>query len=87
MTRTISQEEFATSAPELLQAVGDQTILIERDGKTVAALVSAEQYESTREARGRRAIAAMNRLSDAIEASGATEQELKELEAALDRKA
>ena len=74
MTRTVSQEEFANSAPALLQAVGQQTILIERGGKTVAALVSAEQYESTREARAR-------------EPSEATPEELQDLERALDRKA
>ena len=86
MTRTVSQEEFANSAPDLLQAVGQQTVLIEQDGRTVAALVSIEQYESTREARAERAIRAMNRLGDYLH-SVATPEELKELERALDRKA
>lgn len=86
MTRTISQEEFAKTAPDLLQAVGQQTILIERGGRTVAALVSAEQYESTREARAERAIRAMHRLGDYLH-TVATPEELKELERALDRKA
>ncbi len=86
MTRTISQEEFANSAPALLQVVGQQTILIEQDGKTVAALVSAEAYESTREARAEKAIRAMNRLGEYLH-TVATPEELRDLEKALDRKA
>ena len=86
MTRTVSQEEFTNSVPDLLQVVGQQTILIEQGGKTVAALVSAEQYESTHEAQTEKAIQAMHRLGDYLH-SVATPEELRELEKALDRKA
>jgi hypothetical protein len=87
MTRAISVDEFLAKAPQTLSSVGDDSFVI-RDGETfVAALVGEKDFEAIRQARGRKAIAAMNRLSDAIDASGATEKELKELERALDRKA
>ena len=87
MMREISKEEFIAAAPELLSSVGNDLFIIQQGEQFVAALVGEEEFRRLREARGQRAIAAMHRLSDAIEASGATEEELKELEAALDRKA
>jgi hypothetical protein len=87
MMRAITREEFLATAPETLAAVGDNAFIIREGEKFVAAIVGEKDFEAIRGARGRRAIAAMNRLSDAIEASGATEEELADLEKALDRKA
>jgi hypothetical protein len=87
MTRAITKEEFLASAPQTLAALGDDTFVIEQDGNFVAALVSQKDFEAIRRIRGQRAIAALNRLRDAIAASGATHEELLELEKALDRKA
>jgi PHD/YefM family antitoxin component YafN of YafNO toxin-antitoxin module len=86
MTRAISQEEFVESASDLVQVVGQQTVFIEKDGKPVAAIVSIAEYESTREAKAERAIAAMWAFREQMQASATTE-ELEELERALDRKA
>ena len=82
MTRAISEEEFVQSKAELLKAVGEQTFLIEKDGKPVAALVSMDQYESTREAKAERAIAAMWELRNHMQ-SVATAEELADLEKEL----
>lgn len=87
MTRAISQDEFVATVTQTLASLGEDSLLIEREGAVVAALVPPSDWERLRQMRGQRAIAAMNRLSDAIEASGATEEELRELEKALDRKA
>ena len=87
MLRAMSKDEFMAAIPDILSSVGEDLVIIEQGQKFVAALVGEKEYRQLREARGRRAIAAMNRLSDAIEASGATEEELRELERALDRKA
>jgi hypothetical protein len=72
---------------QALASLGEDSLLIEREGAVVAALVPAADMERMRQVRGQRALAAMNRLSDAIEASGATEEELCDLEKALGRKA
>lgn len=87
MMREVSKEEFIATAPEILSSVGNDLVIIQQGDQFVAALVGEKEFRQLHEARGRRAIAAMHRLSDALEASGATEEELKELEAALDRKA
>jgi PHD/YefM family antitoxin component YafN of YafNO toxin-antitoxin module len=86
MTRAITEEEFATSKADLLSSVGEQTFLIEKDGRPIAALISISEYESTREARVERAIQAMDALGEYMQ-SVATPEELDELEKALDRKA
>ncbi|MEO7029029.1 MAG: hypothetical protein ABI147_06465 [Acidobacteriaceae bacterium] len=86
MARSISQEEFIDSASDLLQVVGTQTLFIQKDGETVAAIISPAEYESTHEARGERAIRALNAFGEYME-SVATPEELEELEKALDRKA
>jgi hypothetical protein len=87
MTRAISQDEFIASVPEVLSSVSEGPFIIRRGNTFIAALVSEQEFEMIRRAKGERAIAAMNRMSDAIEASGASEEELRELETALDRKA
>ena len=87
MTRAISKEEFLAAVPDILTSMGDDLVVIEQDHQFVAALVGQKEFDQLREARGRRAAAALNRISDALEASGASEQELRELQAALDRKA
>ena len=86
MARAISQEEFVNSASDLLQVVGKQTVFIQKEGNTVAVIVSPAEYESTREARAERAIRAMDRLGEYMQ-TVATPEELDELEKALDRKA
>jgi PHD/YefM family antitoxin component YafN of YafNO toxin-antitoxin module len=55
----IAEEEFELSKTEFVHSVGQQTVLIQRDGETVAVLTSPEQYETTREAKAERAIKAM----------------------------
>jgi hypothetical protein len=87
MTRAISIDRFLATAPETLSSVGDDAFVIRQGEKFVAAIVGEKDFEAIRAARGKRAIAAMNRLSDALEASGASQQELLDLEKALDRKA
>jgi hypothetical protein len=87
MMRAITKDDFLANAQQKLASLGDDLFVIEQDGNFVAALVSEKDFEAIRKVRGQRAIAAMNRLSDAIEASGATKEELLELEKALDRKA
>ncbi len=85
--RSLTKDEFLADAPILLDTVGEDVLIIKQDQTFVAALVSQADFEEIRRARGSRAMAAMRRLSDAIEASGATEDDLRELEKALDRKA
>ena len=86
MTRAISQDEFINSALDLLQVIGQQTLLIQKDGETVAVLLSPQEYESTHEARTERAIQALHAFRGHMQ-SVATPEELDELEKALDRKA
>lgn len=86
IARAISQEEFVNSASDLLQVVGKQTFFIQKEGHTVAVIVSPAAYESTREARAERAIRAMDRLGEYAQ-TVATPEELDALEKALDRKA
>lgn len=86
MTRLITEEEFELSKSEFVRSVGQQTVLIQREGETVAVLTSPEQYETTREAKAERAIKAMWELREHMQ-SVATPEELLELEKALDRKA
>lgn len=85
MARAISQEEFVDSASDLLQVVGKQTLFIQKEGQTVAVLVSPAEYESIREARAQRAIQAMMNLREHMQAV-ATPEELEELERDLERK-
>ena len=85
MTRAITEEEFVGSGPELLESVGKQTLLIQKDGKPFAALISMSEYESTREARAEKAIAAMEAFQRHMQQLG-TPEELENLEKALDRK-
>ncbi len=53
----------------------------------MAALVSERDYMDLRKLRVQRVKAALDSLGDAIAASGASEEELRELERALDRHA
>ncbi len=87
MMREVSKEEFIAAMPDLLNSVSKDLVVIQQGTQFVAALIGEKEFQQLREARGQRAIAAMDRISDAIEASGTSEQELEELEAALDRKA
>ena len=82
MTRTIAQDEFVRADSDLRDAVGKQTVFLERDGKPVAAIVSIEQYESTREAKAERAIPAMKAFGEHMKAV-ATPEELEALEKEL----
>ena len=86
MSRVVLQEELIGNDPELAQVLGRETVLVQRDGETVAVIVSLAEYESTREARAERAIRAMDRLGEYMQ-TVATSEELDELEKALDRKA
>ncbi len=51
MTRAVTEEEFELSKSDFVKSAGQQTVLIKRDGETVAVLTSPEQYETTREAK------------------------------------
>jgi len=82
MTRTVSVEEFEQSKDELVKAAARQTVLIQRDGETVAVLTSPEQYETTREAKAQKAIDAMWAFRNHMQ-SVATPEELRELEKEL----
>jgi PHD/YefM family antitoxin component YafN of YafNO toxin-antitoxin module len=86
MTRAVTEEEFELSKSDFVRSAGQQTVLIKRDGETVAVLTSPEQYETTQEAKAERAIQAMWALREEMQAI-ATPEELIELEKALDRKA
>jgi hypothetical protein len=87
MTRSISQDEFLAATADTLAAARSDSFVISKDGEFVAALVSERDYVELRKLRAQRVASAMNRISDAIEASGASEAELLELEKALDRHA
>jgi hypothetical protein len=85
MTRDISQEQFLAATADTLAAARSDSFVISKDGEFVAALVNERDYADLRRLRVQRAIEAMNSISDAIEASGASYEELLELEKALDR--
>ena len=87
MTRDISQDEFLAATADTLAAARSDSFVISKDGEFVAALVSERDYVELRKVRAQRVAAAMDRISDAIEASGASETELLDLEKALDRHA
>ena len=78
-------DEFLASVPEALAAVRQNSLVIRQGDKFVAALVSEEEYGLLHEKRGQRALAALARFQDTIAASGASDEELKDLERELDR--
>jgi PHD/YefM family antitoxin component YafN of YafNO toxin-antitoxin module len=82
MTRTVSEEEFAKSQSELLKSVGRHSVIIQKNGETLGVLVSAEQYETTHEAKAERAIKAMHEFAKHMQ-SVTTPEELDELEKEL----
>jgi hypothetical protein len=87
MTRDISQDEFLATTADTLAAARSDSFVISKDGEFVAALVSERDYVDLRKLRAQRVMASLDRLSNAIESSGASEDELRELEKALDRHA
>ena len=86
MTRAITEEEFVKSQATFLAEVGQQTLLIQKDGETVAVLVSPKEYESARKAKVDRAIQAMHAFGEHMQ-SVTTPEELDELEKELHARA
>jgi hypothetical protein len=87
MTRSISQDEFLATTADTLAAARNDSFVISNHGEFVAALVSERDYVELRKLRAQRVAASMDRISEAIESSGASGTELLELEKALDRHA
>jgi hypothetical protein len=87
MVRDISQDQFLAATADTLAAARSDSFVISKDGEFVAALVSERDYVDLRRLRSQRVSKAMDAISDAIDASGAGEADLKELEKALDRHA
>lgn len=87
MTRSISQDEFLAAPADTLAAVRNDSFVISNGGEFVAALVSEREYVELRKLRAQRVADAMDRISNAVESSGADEAQLLELEKALDRHA
>ena len=86
MSRVVLEKELIGKDPELAQVLGRETVLVQRDGETVAMIVSPSEYESTREARAERAIRAMHAFSEHMRAV-ATPEELDVLEKELHARA
>jgi PHD/YefM family antitoxin component YafN of YafNO toxin-antitoxin module len=86
MTRAITEEEFVSSKSDLLKSVGRQTLLIQKDGETVAVLVSPQEYEAARKAKAERAIQAMDAFGQHMR-SVTTPEELDALEKELHARA
>jgi PHD/YefM family antitoxin component YafN of YafNO toxin-antitoxin module len=86
MSRVVLQKELIGNNSELAQVLGRETVLVQKDGETVAVIVSPSEYESTREARAKQAIEAMMAFRNHMQ-SVATPAELEELERELDLKA
>jgi hypothetical protein len=87
MTRAIQRDDLLGSLPRVLEAVGDDCFVVEdRNGVTVAAIVSPEEFEFIRRKKAEDAIAAMRALGEQLQRV-ATPEEIDELERALDRKA
>jgi prevent-host-death family protein len=67
MSKTVSTAEAATQLGALIENVtehGDE-VIIERQGKTGAVLISADEYEALREQRGRlRRLEAVRRIEE-----------------------
>lgn len=87
MTRALTPEEFLDSFQERIENIGEDSYVIERDGRPLAIVVSPEEYEFVRRAKAAKAISIMDAFASAVRASGASVEELHELEQALDRKA
>ena len=85
MTLDISQDDFLAAPADTLAAVRSNSFVISKDGEFVAALVSERDYADLRKLRAQRVKAALDSISDAVAASGASEAELLDLEKALDR--
>jgi hypothetical protein len=85
MTRAISEDEFVTTTPDLLSNLDSESVVIQRDGTVIGALISAEEYELVRRARAARAIDALEQFGRHMQ-SVATPEELDELVRELDRK-
>ena len=89
MASSVTLGDLQSSAGEILKrlAQGEPSIVIEEQGHAVGVLVSPDEFERLRRQRGERAVSVMDRFHALMEASGAGEDELHELERALDRKA
>jgi hypothetical protein len=87
MTRDISQDDFLAATADTLAAVRNDSFVISKDGEFVAALVSERDYVDLRKLRAQRVKVALDSIGGAIAASGASQEELRELEKALDRHA
>jgi len=74
MTRAVTVEEFECSKDDLVRVAGKQTVLIQRDGETVAVLTSPQQYETTREAKAERVIKAMKEFGEHMQRVATTEE-------------
>jgi len=85
--REILESEIATELPGLLSVVERESIAIRSDGRSVAYLISAQQFESTSEFKRQRLLEASRALSDEIEQNVARHGlDLDELMRDLDRK-
>ena len=85
--RAISESEVVSSLPRLLREVEREAVAIESEGREVAYLVSPQEYATTREARTRRLLEAMEALQDEV-AKNASKQglDINDLARDLDRK-
>ena len=86
--KEIFESEVAQILPGLLPEVARESIAIRSNGKPIAYVISPLEFETTRLARAKRALAALEELSSEI-ARNAVEQGLDrdELVTDLDRKA
>jgi len=90
MSDSITIDELQSSARDLLDRLsrGGRAVAIEEQGTVVGILISPAEYATLSQQRAQRAVAVLKQFHDAIAASGATEEELRELEKELlERKA
>jgi PHD/YefM family antitoxin component YafN of YafNO toxin-antitoxin module len=86
--RTLDISEAASQLPALIDDVKYEPLAIERDGESIAFLVSVADYEASRETKKQAFFAAWNRLSLEIDEKVARgEINRDELMKSLDRKA
>jgi PHD/YefM family antitoxin component YafN of YafNO toxin-antitoxin module len=64
--KEILESEIATALPSMLREVDRESIAIRSGGRPVAYLVSPREFETTREARAKQAIEAMEALQTEV---------------------
>jgi PHD/YefM family antitoxin component YafN of YafNO toxin-antitoxin module len=85
--RTVSQSDAVASLPALIDDLKYQPVVIERNGKEVAVMVTPEEYELIRRQKIQRLFDSMDAISVSVQNTVTDDADTQDLLRTLDRKA